>query len=188
MSRRGLRTVIYSLYHFSPMESALASIQAFTAAAFTTPDKFSQFCANDGKPLGGIIGGNDVSGSMNVTFETTDPGSQEVLATVCEMGEAEVGVAVETAQQAFQGWKDVSVDERIALVRRLVELCDRDRDVFLACEVRDGGKVSELAEGDFTQIRECAEYFCGVSSAGLMRIVFPASSDGNMNHAVRTTG
>jgi len=44
-----------------------------------------------------------------------------------------------------------------------VELCDRDRDVLLACEIRDGGKVSELAEGDFTQIRECAEYFCGVA-------------------------
>jgi aldehyde dehydrogenase (NAD+) len=145
------------------MESALASIQAFTAAAFTTPDKFSQFCANGGKALGGIIGGNDVSGSMNVTFETTDPGSQEVLAAVCEMGEAEVALAVETAQQAFDTWKDVSVEERIALVRRLVDLCDRDRDVLLACEVRDGGKVSELAEGDFTQIRECAEYFSGVA-------------------------
>ena len=36
------------------MESALASIQAFTAAAFTTPDKFSQFCANGGKALGGL--------------------------------------------------------------------------------------------------------------------------------------
>ena len=29
-------------------------------------------------------------GSMNATFQTIDPGSQEVLATVCEMGEAEV--------------------------------------------------------------------------------------------------
>ena len=35
--------------------------------------------------------------------------------------------------------------------------------MLLACEIRDGGKVSELAEGDFTQIRECAEYFIGVA-------------------------
>ena len=46
---------------------------------------------------------------------------------------------------------------------KLVELCERDRDVLLACEILDGGKVSELAEGDFTQIRACAEYFCGVA-------------------------
>ncbi|MBW3542240.1 MAG: aldehyde dehydrogenase family protein, partial [Planctomycetes bacterium] len=128
------------------------TIRPFTAAAFTTPDKFTQFCRNGGKPLGGVIGGKRVSGSMNATFQTVDPGSQEVLATVCEMGDAEVAMAVEAAQRAFQGdgrkgWRDTDVEERIALCKKLVELCDRDRDVLLACEIRDGGKVSELAEG-----------------------------------------
>jgi aldehyde dehydrogenase (NAD+) len=150
------------------MATATADIRAFTAAAFTTPDKFTQFCHNGGKPLGGIIGGKRVPGSMNATFQTTDPGSQDVLATVCEMGEAEVAMAVEAASRAFhgdgrQGWKDIDIDERIELVDKLVELCDRDRDVLLACEIRDGGKVSELAEGDFTQIRACAEYFSEVA-------------------------
>ncbi|MCS1408154.1 MAG: Phenylacetaldehyde dehydrogenase [Verrucomicrobia subdivision 3 bacterium] len=150
------------------MATASIDIQAFTATTFTTPDKFSQFCSNGGAPLGGIIGGKSVSGSMNATFQTTDPGSQEVLATICEMGEAEVALAVETAHKAFigdngNGWKDVLVEKRIALVNKLVELCGRDRDILLACEIRDGGKVSELATGDFTQIRECAEYFSGVA-------------------------
>ena len=143
--------------------ATLDSIQAFTAAAFSTPDKFTQFCANDGRPLGGVIGGESVAGSMNATFQTTDPGSQEILATVSEMGEAEVARAVDAAQTAFAGWKDTDIEDRIALVNKLVQLCDRDRDVLLACEIRDGGKVSELAEGDFTQIRECAEYFSGVA-------------------------
>lgn len=145
------------------MATAAADIQALTAAAFTTPDKFTQFCHNGGRPLGGIIGGDSVAGSMNATFQTTDPGSQELLATVCEMGEAEVGLAVDAATRAFGAWKDVDVEQRIALVNKLVELCERDRDVLLACEIRDGGKVSELAEGDFTQIRACAEYFAGVA-------------------------
>lgn len=150
------------------MATAAAEIQALTAAAFTTPDKFTEFCHNGGQPLGGVIGGRRVRGSMNATFETVDPGSQEVLATVCEMGEAEVAHAVDAATRAYQGeggkgWKDIAVDERIALVSKLVDLCDRDRDVLLACEIRDGGKVSELAEGDFTQIRACAEYFSGVA-------------------------
>lgn len=150
------------------MATTTAEIQAFTASAFTTPEKFTSFCENGGAPLGGVIDGKRVLGSMNATFQTTDPGSQEVLATVCEMGEAEVAAAVDAATRAFQGdgvmgWRDLDVEERIALVNRLVELCDRDRDVLLACEIRDGGKVSELAEGDFTQIRECAEYFSGVA-------------------------
>jgi acyl-CoA reductase-like NAD-dependent aldehyde dehydrogenase len=150
------------------MATAAAEIRALTAAAFKTPEKFTEFCRNGGKPLGGYIDGEQVAGSMNATFETVDPGSQEVLARVCEMGEAEVAKAVAAAQRAFHGdgktgWKNMDVDQRIKLVNRLVELCDRDKDVLIACEIRDGGKVSELAQGDFTQIRECAEYFCKVA-------------------------
>jgi len=150
------------------MSLAATEIRAFTAAKFKTPAQFTQFCAGDGKPLGGLVGGRTIRGSMNVTFETIDPGSMEVLATVCEMGAAEVDQAVEAAQQAFhgklgKGWKNTSLDERIRLVMKLVELCDRDRETLLACEIRDGGKVSELAEGDFAQIRACAEYFCDVA-------------------------
>lgn len=146
------------------MPASASEIRALTASAFTAPAKFRDFCRNGGRPLGGIIDGEPSAGSMNATFQTIDPGSQEVLATVSEMGEAEVARAVAAAGRAFQGgWKDADVEQRIALVTRLVELCERDRDVLLACEILDGGKVSELAEGDFTQIRACAEYFCGVA-------------------------
>src|SRR5215510_4353350 len=150
------------------MATATSEILALNCAGFPPPQKFHQFCRNGGKPLGGIIDGELVAGSMNATFQTIDPGSQEVLATVCEMGDAEVARAVAAAEQAFNGngrsaWRNADVEERIELINRLVELCDRDRDVLLACEIRDGGKVSELAEGDFAQIRKCAEYFSGVA-------------------------
>jgi aldehyde dehydrogenase (NAD+) len=146
------------------MPATASEICALTASAFAAPAKFRDFCRNGGKPLGGLIDGEPSAGSMNATFQTIDPGSQEVLATVSEMGEAEVARAVAAADRAFQsGWKDTDVEKRIALVMRLVELCERDRDVLLACEILDGGKVSELAEGDFAQIRACAEYFCGVA-------------------------
>jgi acyl-CoA reductase-like NAD-dependent aldehyde dehydrogenase len=155
------------------MTATATEIRAYTASKFVAPKKFTEFCANGGKPLGGIIGGRSVKGTMNVTFESSDPGSLEVLATVCEMGQAEVAVAVHAATQAFhgtsgKGWKDTPIEERCRLVMKLVELCDRDRDVLLACEILDGGKVSELAEGDFDQIRECAEYFCGVAGRTAM--------------------
>lgn len=155
------------------MSTAATEIRAFTAARFQTPAKFTQFCAGGGKPLGGLIGGRSVRGSMNATFETVDPGSLEVLATVCEMGAAEVDMAVQAATKAYHGagnngWKNMPIEERCRVVMKLVELCDRDRDVLIACEVRDGGKVSELAEGDFAQIRACAEYFCKVARGAEM--------------------
>ena len=150
------------------MSVAVSEIQSLTAARFEAPARFTEFCKNGGQPLGGLINGRSVPGSMNATFETLDPGSLETLATVCEMGAAEVDAAVEAGQRAFRGngvggWRDFPVEERVELVMKLVELCERDRDVLLACEIFDGGKVSELAEGDFSQIRACAEYFCGVA-------------------------
>ena len=42
------------------MATAPAEIQALTASAFTTPEKFTKFCQNGGKPLGGLIGGERV--------------------------------------------------------------------------------------------------------------------------------
>ena len=155
------------------MSVAQAEIQAFTASAFATPEKFTQFCQNGGQPLGGLIGGQSVAGSMNATFQSCDPGSQELLATVCEMGAAEVDRAVAAATRAFHGngsggWRDMPLGDRLTLVQKLVELCERDRDVLLACEIRDGGKVSELAEGDVGTIRDCAEYFSGVAERTAM--------------------
>src|SRR6516165_845433 len=113
------------------MATATSEIRALTAAAFRTPEKFTEFCRNGGKPLGGLIDGEQVAGSMNATFQTVDPGSQEVLATVSEMGDAEVDRAVTVAARAFEaGWRKTAVEERIKLVMRLVELCERDRDVL----------------------------------------------------------
>ena len=111
------------------MATVASEIRALTASSFRAPEKFVAFCRNGGKPLGGIIDGEESAGSMNATFQTIDPGSQETLATICEMGEAEVSRAVSAAGRAFQdGWKNLDLDRRIALVRRLVELCERDRD------------------------------------------------------------
>ena len=149
------------------MSAANSEIRSLTAKQFECPQKFKDFCLNSGKPLGGIINGQHVTGTMNATFETIDPGSHDVLASVCEMGAAEVDHAVRSAQSAYcqgqTGWRHHSVDDKIAIIMKFVELCERDRDVLLACEIFDGGKVSELAEGDFAQIRACAEYFCEVA-------------------------
>ena len=143
-------------------------IQAFTADDFATPEAFASFCSNSGKPLHGLIGGEHVPGSMNAALEILNPGTKEVLATVSEMGWDEVNLAVESAYRVYnRGWKNTSVEERAALLMKLVELYERDLDVFLACEILNGGKVSELAVGDTGAVRPCAEYFIEV--AGQMR-------------------
>ena len=139
-------------------------IEAFTAEAFSAPEKFTQFCSNGGKPLGGLVGGKEVPGSMNAVFDVINPGTHEVLAQVSEMGYDEVNDAVQAGYRAFNsGWKDTPVEERIELMMKLVELFERDQEVLMACEILNGGKVSELAQGDRTHFRACAEYFADVA-------------------------
>ena len=140
------------------------TIQAFTADDFSAPDKFTQFCANGGKPLKGQIGGEEVPGSMNAVIDVINPGNKEVLARVSEMGYDEVNLAVQSGYRAYHGsWSNTSVEERAALIMKLVELFERDKEVFMACEILNGGKVSELAAGDMETVRACAEYFVGVA-------------------------
>ena len=140
------------------------NIQAFTAENFIAPKAFTDFCSNGGQSLTGVIGGKHVSGSMNAVLDVINPGTKEVLATVSEMGWNEVSLAVEDAYRAYNSsWKNTSVDERASLIMKLVELYERDLDVFLACEILNGGKVSELANGDIGTVRPCAEYFIEIA-------------------------
>jgi acyl-CoA reductase-like NAD-dependent aldehyde dehydrogenase len=144
--------------------TTLPRIEAFTAEDFSAPAAFNQFCTNQGKPLGGIIAGKSVPGSMNASFDVINPGTKEVLARVAEMGYDDVNDAVDAGYRAYHGgWKNTPVEERIALMMKLVDLFERDREVFMACEILNGGKVSELAAGDLTHFRSCAEYFSGVA-------------------------
>ena len=100
---------------------------------------------------------------MNAVFDVINPGTHEVLAQVSEMGYDEVNDAVQAGYRAFNsGWKDTPVEERIELMMKLVELFERDQEVLMACEILNGGKVSELAQGDLTHFRLC-EYFADVA-------------------------
>jgi len=140
------------------------TIEAFTAESFSAPEPFTRFCNNGGKPLGGIIGGEEVPGSMNAIFDVINPGTKEILATVSEMGYDEVNDAVAAGYRAFHGgWKNTSVEERIDLMMKLVDLLERDKKLLLACEILNGGKVSELAHGDLTHFKSCADYFSSVA-------------------------
>ena len=148
----------------STVAVAKDSIRAFTASDFTAPEKFTRFCENGGLPLCGLIGGTEVSGSMNAVIDAINPGTKEVLARVSEMGYDEVNQAVEAGYQAYNSsWKNTSVEDRATLIMKLVDLFERDLNVFLACEILNGGKVSELAEGDMDSVRKSAEYFVKVA-------------------------
>jgi 5-carboxymethyl-2-hydroxymuconic-semialdehyde dehydrogenase len=74
-------------------------------------------------------------------FDTINPATGEVLATVASGGRAEVDAAVAAAKAAFPGWAATPAKERGRLLRRLGDLIAADVPALAELETRDCGQV-----------------------------------------------
>jgi len=86
-----------------------------------------------------LIGGRLVDSRDE--FETINPATGEVLATVASAGQAEVDAAVAAAKAAFPGWAATPAKERGRLLRRLGDLIAADVPALAELETRDCGQV-----------------------------------------------
>src|SRR5690349_5265983 len=62
--------------------------------------------------------------------ELVDPTREEPFATVAVGGSADADLAVAAARRAFQGFSTYSVDDRIALIDRIVQVYETRLDEF----------------------------------------------------------
>ncbi len=93
--------------------------------------------------------------------EVLDPADAATLAVVAEGGAADADAAVAAAREAFDRgpWPATPVAERAALLRRVADLLQRDREAIALTESRDTGKT--LAEGrvDVDDVTNAFRYF-----------------------------
>ena len=82
-----------------------------------------------------FIGGRRVASAAR--FEDRSPIDEHVLAEVARGGEAEVGLAVEAAAQAFPGWAALGARGRAEHLRRLADLIDANVDRIASVECLD---------------------------------------------------
>jgi betaine-aldehyde dehydrogenase len=87
------------------------------------------------------------SAAAGGTREILDPADATVLAVVAEGGTGDTDAAVAAARRAFDTgrWPRTPVAERAAVLRRVAELLQRDREEIALTESRDAGKT--VAEG-----------------------------------------
>jgi len=106
--------------------------------------------------FGGVDGG--------ATFETHNPTTGEVLATVCDGGSAAVGEAVAAARRAFDEgpWPRLSAAERAAALRRIAELLREQADRFIEYEVLDIGMPIAQMGGLAARAAANFDYYAGV--------------------------
>jgi retinal dehydrogenase len=79
------------------------------------------------------------------TFPSIDPATERVIAEVDEAGEEDVDAAVAAAHEAFRAWRALDAHERGALLARLADLIERDREYIADLEALDNGKPAKMA-------------------------------------------
>ena len=75
------------------------------------------------------------------TFDTLNPATQEVLATVAAGGKAEVDAAVGAAKAAFPAWANTPAPQRAKIIQRLGELIAADVAQIAHTETNDCGQT-----------------------------------------------
>jgi betaine-aldehyde dehydrogenase len=120
------------------------------------------------------IDGKWVTGSGDAA-EVIDPADGSVVETVDTAGPAEVDAAVAAARAAFDdpgGWRATPVAERAALLRRVADLLQRDREAIAHVETRDTGKTLRESRIDVDDVTAVFRYYADLAAVeGAGRLV-----------------
>jgi phenylacetaldehyde dehydrogenase len=95
-----------------------------------------------------LIGGDWVAAASGQTFETLDPATGEVLASVARGSSEDIDRAVKTARAAFESgpWRRMSPSERGRAIHRLGDLILEHGDELATLETLDNGKPLAIAK------------------------------------------
>ncbi|WP_371069340.1 betaine-aldehyde dehydrogenase [Sediminibacillus sp. JSM 1682029] len=107
------------------------------------------------------INGNWVDANVGNTRDIINPFNQEVIATVAEGDASDTKAAISAAREAFDKgeWPTTPATERGAIVRRIAELIERDKEELARLESLDTGKTVEESRGDMEDIAGVFRYF-----------------------------
>jgi acyl-CoA reductase-like NAD-dependent aldehyde dehydrogenase len=98
------------------------------------------------------------------TYDTDNPYTGEVWATLPDAGVADVDAAVDAARAALDGpWGAMTGFERADLMRRLGALIARDAQVLAEIETRDNGKLLREMLGQLQYLPRWLDYFAGIA-------------------------
>jgi acyl-CoA reductase-like NAD-dependent aldehyde dehydrogenase len=111
-----------------------------------------------------FIDGAWVDARSGDRFDTTDPATGAVLASVPRAGSDDVGLAVAAARRTFDDgtWGSAIAErDRAAILFRMAELVRDQQRELAELEVRDCGKPIGDALGDIAEVAFMFEYYAG---------------------------
>jgi aldehyde dehydrogenase (NAD+) len=111
-----------------------------------------------------FIGGEWVPAKSGKTFETIHPATEEVICEVAEGDKADIDAAVGAARDAFENgpWSKMDARDRGALMHKLADLIEEEKDELAALETLDNGKpISDSRAADIPLVIDCLRYYAG---------------------------
>ena len=108
------------------------------------------------------IGGKLVPGSSGRTGPVFNPATGEQTHEVDLASAAEIGAAVESASEAFPGWRSTSLSKRADIFFRIRELLEQRKPELARIVTSQHGKVLSDAAGEVQRGLENVEFACGI--------------------------
>lgn len=100
--------------------------------------------------------------SDGATFTAKSPATGEVLATCAQATKEDVDEAVTAAWAAFETWKKVSTNERAAILNKIADIIDENKEHLALVESMDNGKpIRETLNVDIPMSAQHFRYFAG---------------------------
>src|SRR6187401_1717364 len=111
------------------------------------------------------IDGSFIDSSSGATFETENPFTGKVWATISRGNADDVDRAVRAAHRAFSSgeWRSMTASRRGALLRRLGDLITEHSVALAETEVRDNGKLFAEMSGQTAYMAQWYHYFGGLA-------------------------
>ena len=112
------------------------------------------------------IGGRYVAASSGQTFDSINPATGEVLATLQRASQADVERAVASAKQGQKVWAAMTAMQRSRILRKAVDILRARNDELAELETLDTGKpLSETRNVDIVTGADVLEYYAGLIPA-----------------------
>src|SRR4051794_29688226 len=113
-----------------------------------------------------LIDGKWVEAASGKTFETHNPATGELLATVAEGDAEDINRAVAAARRAFEGpWSKVKPFERQALLLKLADLVEKNFDELATLDTLDMGAPVQRTKATKQRVLGMLRYYAGKATS-----------------------
>lgn len=110
-----------------------------------------------------FIGGEWTASSDGKVFKSYSPADGQELCSCQEATKEDVDRAVSAAWKAFDSWKNTTVSTRAAILNKIADIIDENKELLAMAETLDNGKpLRETMAIDIPLSAEHFRYFAGV--------------------------